>query len=759
MWRNSLVTNLILSILSIVHLQTSQGFVKTRGSQFLLNGRPFYFNGFNAYWLMYTASFPSTKNKVTNVFYQASRFKMNVARTWAFSDGGNRPLQISPGYYNEVMFKGLDFVLSEAKKHGIYLILSLVNNYDDFGGKKQYVQWANSKGQNLKNIDEFFTNPITKSHYKNHIKTVLTRINSITGIAYKDDPTIFAWELINEPKCSDLSGKAFQAWVVEMSTYLKSIDRNHLLEIGLEGFYGPLRPSRLQVNPYSYNYGTDFISNNRIAGVDFATIHLYPDQWLNGTNNYAQAKFVGTWIQSHIQDSKSILGKPLVLAEFGKSSRSQGYSVGARDNYFANIYGSIYLCARRGGPCAGALFWQALALGMDSSRDGYEVVLGQNPSTDIAQTNKIGNSFVKTKGTYFVKNGRPLYFNGFNAYWLMYVASNPSTRDKVRITFKRASQYGMNVARTWAFSDGGNLPLQISPGNYNEAMFKSLDYVVSQANKYGIYLILSLVNNWAPGGKKQYVQWARNQGHSLKNDDDFYSSPVTQTYYKNYVKTVLTRVNSLTGKAYKDDPTIFAWELMNEPRCYSQKILQAWVSQMSAYVKSIDKNHLLEVGLEGFYGDSTPQKKRFNPGNGVGSDFISNNRLAAVDFTTIHLYPDLWAPGSNEHVRNAFIAKWIQAHIYDSQVVLRKPILVTEFGKSSRVKGYTLKKRDQDFMNVFNLVYNSARKRGSGAGALFWQLMAQGMESWSDGYEVVLEQNPSTASVILQQSRRISSLI
>lgn len=31
------------------------------------------------------------------------------------------------------------------------------------------------------------------------VKTIVGRTNSITGLAYKDDPAIFGWELINEP--------------------------------------------------------------------------------------------------------------------------------------------------------------------------------------------------------------------------------------------------------------------------------------------------------------------------------------------------------------------------------------------------------------------------------------------------------------------------------------------------------------------------------------------------------------------------------
>lgn len=50
-------------------------------------------------------------------------------------------------------------------------------------------------------------------------------------------------------------------------------------------------------------------------------------------------------------------------------------------------------------------------------------------------------------------------------------------------------------------------------------------------------MILSLVNNWdAFGGKKQYVQWARDQGHHLGSDEDFFTDGLTRAFYKNHVK-------------------------------------------------------------------------------------------------------------------------------------------------------------------------------------------------------------------------------
>ncbi|KAH9781740.1 Mannan endo-1,4-beta-mannosidase 1 [Citrus sinensis] len=361
--------------------ENQEYFVQTRGTQFVLNGSPFLFNGFNSYWMMNVASQPSQRYKVSDVFRQAAAAGLSVCRTWAFSDGGYGALQQSPGVYNEPVFQGLDFVTSEARKYGIRLILSLSNNYHDFGGRPQYVNWARAAGASVNSDDDFYTNAIVKGYYKNHVKKVLTRINTITRIAYKDDPTIMAWELINEPRCqADYSGKTLNNWVQEMASYVKSIDNKHLLEIGLEGFYGDSIPDKKQFNP-GYQVGTDFISNNMIKEIDFTTIHAYPDQWLPGKNYYAQMQFVQKWLESHWTDSKTILKKPLVFSEFGKSCKEAGFSINVRDSFLNTIYMNIYNLARNGGAIGGGMVWQLMAEGMQPYFDGYEIVLSQNPST------------------------------------------------------------------------------------------------------------------------------------------------------------------------------------------------------------------------------------------------------------------------------------------------------------------------------------------------------------------------------------------
>ncbi|MBA0757881.1 hypothetical protein Gotri_020926 [Gossypium trilobum] len=259
------------------------GFVGTRGTSFIVNEKPIYLNGFNSYWSMMFAADYSTRNKVTDAFQKASETGLNVAGIWAFNDGDHRPLESSPGSCNEEVFKGLDFVIAKARKLEIYMILSLMNNWKDYGGKDK--------------------------------------------VAYKDDPTILAWELKIEPCCpSDPTG------------------------------------SNLQYNPNSNLDGTDFIANNKIPDINFATIHLYPESWLPSTNKTEaeQLAFVDKWIESHVLDSNAVLEKPIVISEFGKSYKLEGYSLDKRNKYFQKIYDDVYNSARLGGLFVGGMFWQLM---------------------------------------------------------------------------------------------------------------------------------------------------------------------------------------------------------------------------------------------------------------------------------------------------------------------------------------------------------------------------------------------------------------
>ncbi|KAI0501830.1 hypothetical protein KFK09_016775 [Dendrobium nobile] len=360
------------------------GMVEKTGTQFLVKGLPFFVNGFNTYWLMVFAADHSTRGKVSEVFRQAAEVGLNVCRTWAFNDAGWRALQVSPSVYDEEVFKGLDFVVSEARSHHIRLILSFCNNWEDYGGKAQYVKWGKEAGLNLTSDDEFFMDPTIKGYYKAHVERVLTRINTFTNVKYKDDPTIFAWELINEPRCLlDPSGDTLQTWIEEMAQFVKSVDPIHLLEIGVEGFYGPSTPEKLQQNPNSYmgEVGTDFIRNHQTPGIDFASVHIYSDNWLPDSFSDEHFDFVKSWMQDHMDDAEKLLNMPVVFGEFGVSLKDERFTTEFREAFIGRVHKMLLMSKKRGGSGGGSLLWQLFPEGIEHMDDGYAVVLAKSPTT------------------------------------------------------------------------------------------------------------------------------------------------------------------------------------------------------------------------------------------------------------------------------------------------------------------------------------------------------------------------------------------
>jgi len=205
------------------------GFVKRSGSRLLLDGKAFRFAGANLdnlnlasdrYSLIVSirgkidAYYPS-KFAIDDAFETLRKMGGTVARVYSAGTQGS-PLAIEPslGVFNERALQQLDYVIKSAGDHGIRLDLVLVSQQDFYvGGRDVFSHWRN--GAN------FFEEPVV-SDFEQFIHTVLTRVNSYTGVAYKDDPAIFGWETDNEINDSPV------AWEKRICSYIKKLDPNHL---------------------------------------------------------------------------------------------------------------------------------------------------------------------------------------------------------------------------------------------------------------------------------------------------------------------------------------------------------------------------------------------------------------------------------------------------------------------------------------------------------------------------------------------------
>jgi len=286
----------------------NQGVVTRNGTNFMLNNQPYRFTGNHSYYLFYKSHY-----MIDDLMATMQRNNLRVLRSWGFGDipdgSEGSAFQPQPGLYYEPTFAHFDYVVKSAGEHGIRLIIPLVNHWSDFGGMEQYVQWCDT------NKAQFYTNECTKQLYKNYITHMINRVNTLTGVPYKEDPTILAWELANEPRCEPSDGcpsdNAVYEWAVEMSAHIKKLDPNHLVALGDEGFLNEPKNDDDDHDPfYDGSFGLDWERNLSIETIDFGTVHLYPNHW-NKTLTWSE-----TWITDHINIAQQ-MGKPVVFEEFG----------------------------------------------------------------------------------------------------------------------------------------------------------------------------------------------------------------------------------------------------------------------------------------------------------------------------------------------------------------------------------------------------------------------------------------------------------
>ncbi|MBN2462466.1 MAG: hypothetical protein JXB43_02575 [Dehalococcoidia bacterium] len=177
-------------------------------------------------------------------------------------------------------------------------------------------------------------------------------------------------------------------------------------------------------------------------------------------------------------------------------------------------------------------------------------------------------------------------------------------------------------------------------GVYQENELVKLDHLLDVASRNGVYICISFIQAFGlavnlndpyyhPGGIEGLIKDIR-----LKDA------------FKRRMAAFITRVNTINGKKYSEDPTIMAWvlceEIVSAPENYPKgpprvtlEEMAAWVDEMTSYIKSLDANHLITMeAASGVakYGDNWAQV--FESPN---LDFL---RLSDCEGRIIHLTED-----------------------------------------------------------------------------------------------------------------------
>ncbi len=90
----------------------------------------------------------------------------------------------------------------------------------------------------------------------------------------------------------------------------------------------------------------------------------------------------------------------------------------------------------------------------------------------------------------------------------------------------------------------------------------------------------------------------------IQDEDAFYTDPAVIDDFKRYISTLLNHANVYRHVAYKNDPTILAWETCNE-------LLPppSWTQTIAGYIKSLDDAYLVMDG------STTITAAALSPGN------------------------------------------------------------------------------------------------------------------------------------------------
>lgn len=352
-------------------------FVRVQDTHFEVKGQPYFFVGTNFWYGMNLGSKGKGGDRPRLIRELDALQAMGVTnlRVVAGSEGPDTEpyrmvpaMQASAGVYNMEVVDGLDFLLHEMKKRDMRAVMCLADFWNWSGGMGQYLVWSGaadsipyppphpggSWNTYQEFVSQFYSDQKAMEMLNDHIRFVVNRVNAYSGMPYKEDPTIMAWELANEPRGIN-NVEAYRKWVSATASMIKQLDRNHLVTTGSEG------------TTSSAYAGTDPEMDHKDPNIDYQTVHVWVQNW----NVYDPQKpdstydrsvdYMLAYLKQHEQVSRR-LNKPMVLEEFGISRDANNHHPDSptliRDRYYAKVFDAIYQYAKEKNSAVGGVnFW------------------------------------------------------------------------------------------------------------------------------------------------------------------------------------------------------------------------------------------------------------------------------------------------------------------------------------------------------------------------------------------------------------------
>lgn len=375
------------------------------------------------------------------------------------------------------------------------------------------------------------------------------------------------------------------------------------------------------------------------------------------------------------------------------------------------------------------------------------------------------NEFIRTSGTHFFKgnSSEPYYFMGTNLWYGPILGSTGEGGNRSRLCAELDSlrAIGITNLRILAGADAGSKYantvkpyLQTEPGVLNDTLLAGLDFMLCEMQKREMVAVIYLTNSWDWSGGYGFYLRAIGHGDSPDSHNEgyndyvqyarkFFSEQKAQELFFNHVKAIVSRKNSITGKPYRDDPTIMSWQLCNEPRPFGREEeseFLKWVSTSAALIKAIDPNHLVSTGSEGVIGCNVDEdlcKRVHNDPN--------------IDYMTVHIWPANWRWASKDRLFDALpnvynkSAEYLQMHDRIA-FEINKPYVVEEFGyprdNNFHGAGSPTVARDAFYNFVFSKLRESKNSQGAMAGCNFWGWGGSGRpqnETWTLGADYLCD--------------------